>query len=108
MKVVLYIHGKGGSIEECHHFEALFKDYDVLGIDYKANEPWNVKKEIEDYIHNIKDHYTKIVVIANSIGAFYVMNGDISSIVDHAYFISPIVDMEKLILDMMLMLQKKN
>lgn len=42
-----------------------------------------------------------IILIANSIGAFFAMNADIEKQIDHAYFISPIADMEKLITDMM-------
>ena len=42
-----------------------------------------------------------IFLIANSIGAFFSMHADIDSLIEKAYFISPIVDMEKLITDMM-------
>ena len=48
-----------------------------------------------------KKEYEKIILIANSIGAFFCMNADISEWIEKAYFISPIVDMEKLILNMM-------
>ena len=41
-------------------------------------------------------------MVANSIGAFFSMNAGIDSMIRKAYFISPIVDMEKLIGDMML------
>ena len=39
-------------------------------------------------------------MIAVSIGAYFSMNADIGKFVDKAYFISPIVNLEKLILDM--------
>ena len=35
-----------------------------------------------------------------SIGAFFCMNADIGKYIDHAWFISPVVDMEKLITGM--------
>lgn len=41
------------------------------------------------------------MLIANSIGAFFSMNAEIDGLIHKAYFISPIVDMEKLIVDMM-------
>ena len=40
-------------------------------------------------------------MIANSIGAYFSMNANIENEIAHAYFISPIVDMERLIADMM-------
>lgn len=42
-----------------------------------------------------------IILIANSIGAFFSMDAGIDVDISRAYFISPIVDMEKLIRDMM-------
>ncbi|MBR6842460.1 MAG: alpha/beta hydrolase, partial [Prevotella sp.] len=41
------------------------------------------------------------ILIANSIGAFFSMNAGIDEMIQKAYFISPIVDMDKLITDMM-------
>ena len=51
---------------------------------------------------SLKARYGRVILIANSIGAFFCMNACIDELVWKAYFISPIVDMEKLILDMML------
>ena len=42
-----------------------------------------------------------VIVIANSIGAYFSMNAGIDAMIEKAWFISPIVDMEKLITDMM-------
>ena len=42
-----------------------------------------------------------MILVANSIGAFLSMHADIEKEIAHAYFISPIVDMESLIIDMM-------
>ena len=101
MNVVLYIHGKGGTADESEHYKRLFPDCDVCGLDYKCFTPWEVYKEIKETINDLKKHYDKIILIANSIGAFFAMNADICHNICHAYFISPIVDMEKLITDMM-------
>ena len=101
MDVVLYIHGKGGTIEECEHYKPLFKNYDVVGLDYKSNTPWEIKQEIVDMVNKLKSKYNKITIIANSIGAYFCMNSKIDKYIQKAYFISPIVDMKKLIQNMM-------
>ena len=102
MNVVLYVHGKGGSAAEAEHYKPLFPSCDVVGLDYKSDTPWEVKTEIKDAFKSLKARYDRVILIANSIGAFFCMNADIYEFVWKAYFISPIVDMEKLILDMML------
>ena len=80
----------------------MFPDYEVIGLDYKTFTPWETGKEIHDAVSEFKSRYEKIILIANSIGAFFSMNADLDGLIEKAYFISPIVDMEKLILDMML------
>ena len=101
MNIVVYIHGKGGNINEAKHYRQLFPSYDVIGIDYKSSVPWEAREEIHNAILDLKEKYEKIILVANSIGAFFAMNADIEKYLSHAYFISPIVDMEKLIVDMM-------
>ena len=101
MNLVLYIHGKGGSSAESEHYKSLFPKYDVIGLDYQTFTPWETGKEIHTAVSKFKNEYEKIILIANSIGAFFCMNADISEWIEKAYFISPIVDMEKLILNMM-------
>ena len=98
---VIYIHGKGGSAAESEHYKPLFPDYDVIGLDYKTFTPWETGKEIHIAVERLKAEYNSIILIANSIGAFFSMNAEIDSLIEKAYFISPIVDMEKLITDMM-------
>ena len=50
----------------------------------------------------LKREYDHIILIANSIGAFFSMNAGVDTMIEKAFFISPIVDMERLISDMML------
>ncbi|MBR4172868.1 MAG: alpha/beta hydrolase [Clostridia bacterium] len=102
MNVVLYVHGKGGSAAEAEHYKPLFPSCDVVGLDYKSDTPWEIKTEIKETAKSLKARYGRVILIANSIGAFFCMNADIDELIFNAYFISPIVDMEKLILDMML------
>ena len=100
--LILYIHGKGGSAAECEHYKPLFPDCAVFGLDYQTFTPWETGAEIRAAVEKLKAEYENIILIANSIGAFFSMSAGIDSMIQKAYFISPIVDMEKLIGDMML------
>ena len=98
---VLYIHGKGGNAEECKHYKPLFPQDNVSGLDYQNFSPWDTGREIRTAVEQLAEKGEEIILIANSIGAFFSMNAGIDGLIQKAYFISPIVDMEKLILDMM-------
>lgn len=98
---VLYVHGKGGTAAESEHYKPLFPGCDVIGLDYKASAPWENGKEIRSFVEKLKTQYGSVTLIANSIGAFFCMNAEIDPMIDKAYFVSPIVDMEKLISDRM-------
>ncbi len=69
-KVIVYIHGKGGSAEEAEHYRPLFEKCDVIGFDYTAQSPWETKDEFPGFFNPICGQYGSAVVIANSIGAF--------------------------------------
>ena len=101
MTAILYIHGKGGSAAECKHYKPLFPNCAVTGLDYQTFTPWEIGKEIRIAVGELKRQYGNVILIANSIGAFFSMNAGIDDMVQNAYFISPIVDMEQLISDMM-------
>ncbi|MBR2520567.1 MAG: alpha/beta hydrolase [Oscillospiraceae bacterium] len=101
MNAVLYVHGKGGSADEAERFVPLFPSCRVTGLDYRSDLPWEAGAYIKEAVLSLSAEYGRIILIANSIGAFFVMNAGIEKYIDHAYFISPIVDMENLILDMM-------
>jgi hypothetical protein len=101
MTLILYIHGKGGSAAESEHYKTLFPECDVVGLDYKTFNPWDTGREIRASVYQLRQKYNNIILIANSIGAFFCMNGGIDLGIEKAYFISPIVDMEQLICDMM-------
>ncbi|MBO4868305.1 MAG: alpha/beta hydrolase [Clostridia bacterium] len=100
-KAVLYVHGKGGSAAEADHYRSLFADCDVIGLDYTCDTPWDCKPEFSGKIKELKEKYNNVLLIANSVGAFFSMNAFSSEDIEAAWFISPIVDMEKLITDMM-------
>ena len=39
-QVIIYIHGQGGNADEAKHYEALFENQKVIGIDYISKTPW--------------------------------------------------------------------
>ena len=100
-ELAVYIHGKGGSAGESEHIKPLFPECEVVGLDYQTFTPWETGKEIREAVIKLKTKYDSIVLIANSIGAFFSMNAGIDAMIRRAYFISPVVDMEQLILNMM-------
>ncbi len=65
--------GKGGFAAESEHYKSLFPNCKVLGLDYKTFTPWETGKEIHDAVCKLKKTYDKIILIANSIGAFFSM-----------------------------------
>ena len=101
-ELLLYIHGKGGSAAECEHYKPLLPNCEVFGLDYRTFTPWETGMEIHSAAEKLKSEHKSIILIANSIGAFFSMNAEIEDLICKAYFISPIVDMEKLIINMML------
>ena len=99
--IVVYIHGKGGSAQEVAHFQPLFADSDVLGFDYEARSPWDAKEEFVPFFESILKSRKSVTIVANSIGAFFAMHALQDMCIKKAYFISPIVNMENLILNML-------
>lgn len=45
-RAVLYLHGKGGSAAEAERFQGACPDFDVLGVDYQGELPWEVMEPI--------------------------------------------------------------
>ena len=97
---ILYLHGKGGSADEAERYKALCPGYSVFGLDYQGATPWETKAEILTAYDKLAQN-DSVTVIANSVGAYFAMNALQGKRVSRAFFISPIVDMEKLICDMM-------
>lgn len=101
-KSVVYIHGKGGNANEAEHYKPLFSDFDVVGFDYKSAEPWEANEEFPKYFDKIFEQYDEVILIANSIGAFFSMHSLPDYKFSEAFLISPVADMEKLIVNMMM------
>ncbi len=98
---VLYIHGKGGSHLEAEQYRKNCPGFDIIGVDYEVDVPWIVEDKIRQVYDEAEKKYQHIDVIASSIGAYFAMHSLQKKHIEKALFISPIVDMEKLILDMM-------
>lgn len=99
---VIYVHGKGGNAEEADHYKQFFDDsFEIIGFDYKSLNPWDAKIEFRNYFHSIISKYNKIYLIANSIGAYFSLIFLFDMPIEKAMLISPIVDMESIILNMM-------
>lgn len=100
---IIYIHGKGGVVSEVEYYKKLLsKDYEIIGFDYSSEFPWEAKEEFPEFFDSIMPQYSEIYILANSIGAYYAMTSLGNKPIKKAMFISPIVDMERLILNMML------
>lgn len=114
--LVIYVHGKDGNAEEAEHYKKLFTDCDVAGFDYKGETPWDFKDEFLNWAEEKFSCYKNVILVANSIGAYFSMNAvsqinaesegsndrnKITAKIGRAFFISPIVNMEKLICNMM-------
>lgn len=100
--IVIYVHGKGGSADEAEHYRALFPEAEVVGFDYRATVPWEAKEEFLQFFTRQRKHCDNLTLVANSIGAFFSMFSLDEALIDRAYLISPVVDMEKLIGNMMM------
>jgi len=99
--LVVYVHGKGGSAQEAEHYKSLFPKDEVIGFDYHSQTPWEAKKEFLAFFTEQKKRYDQLTLVANSIGAYFALSSLDETLVDRAYFISPVVDMENLICNMM-------
>lgn len=107
----LFLHGQMGYKEEAEAFArvACPKGFQVLAIDLpghgarqgKGEElvPWTAAADIRAALDWAVDHWKTVSLRANSIGAYFAMLA--FSAPDRALLASPILNMEKLILDMM-------
>ena len=100
--IVVYVHWNGGSAAEAEHYKALFPGSEVLGFAYAAKNPWQAKAEFPPFFAKLKRRCDSLILIANSIGAFYSLVSLDETLLDKAYLISPVADMETLIKSMML------
>ena len=94
-KVILYIHGKGGSYLEAEQYKKNCIGFDIIGIDFNEYLPWIVRNQIQLVYNEARERYDYIYVIANSIGAYFAMHTLQNYDIEKALFISPVLDMER-------------
>ena len=99
-KVVVYIHGQKGNAKESKLY-SFIKNYDIKGLDYQDGNVWENGEVIKEKFAKLIKPYKEVVVIANSVGAFYALEYLSSFNIKKAFFISPLVDMFQAIFDMM-------
>ena len=102
-RVAIYIHGANGSSKEAKDYVFLKDQYDVKGLDYQDGNPWELKDKIQSEFKKLSKGYDEVMVIANSIGAFYACEYLSKFKIKKAYFISPVVSMFQQIVDLMQM-----
>lgn len=100
-KAVIYVHGKNGSYLEAEQYTKNCVGFDLIGVDYNEYLPWIVQNQIKSVYDEVRMKYDRIFLLANSIGAYFAMLSLQECNIERALFISPILDMEQLILDMM-------
>lgn len=100
-RLAIYIHGLHGSAQEAADYAFLKGQYDVVGLDYQDANPWELKEVIQKEFERLSKGYQEVVIIANSIGAFYTYEYLSDYKINKAFFISPIVSMFQTIVDLM-------
>ena len=109
----LHIHGKMDCKEEAGRFANIVcpEGYQVLSMDLpghgeRADEmerfvPWEVVPELQAVYGFARQRWEKISLYANSIGAYFSLLAYREAKLEKSLFVSPILDMDKLIRDMM-------
>ena len=112
-KVYLYVHGKNGCKEEAERFAntACAAGWQVLAIDLPEHGarqnapekllPWVVVPELQAVYARMQPVWKHIQVYGVSIGAWFAMQALQAQKAEKALFVSPVVDMEALILALM-------
>lgn len=112
-KICLYVHGKDGYMEEAERlasivcengFQVLSCELPEHGCRKGSDErffPWNVAPELTRIYLYLNERYDNIVLYAVSIGAYFSLLAFKEMSFDKVLFVSPILDMKRLIFRMM-------
>ncbi|MDB0439792.1 alpha/beta hydrolase [Clostridioides difficile] len=113
-KLYIYIHGQSGYKEEAKTFAniAVNHGWQVLSVDLPKHgerkeenisfDPWNVVPELLTIMKYSKSNWNQIALYANSIGAWFSMLSFENENLEECIFVSPILDMQQLISNIML------
>lgn len=112
-QLYLFVHGKCGCKEEAADFAEIAcpKGWQVLAIDLPEHgerngeagfDPWHVVPELQSVMEYTRLRWSHIALRATSLGAWFSMLAFEKEPLKKALFVSPVLDMEKLIHSMML------
>ncbi len=112
-RVYFFVHGKCGCKEEGAAFAQVVcpKGFQVLAVDLPEHgarrgetdrfDPWTAVPELRSVLKYIRPRWGDVSLRANSIGAHFSLLAFAGEPLRRALFVSPILDMERLITDMM-------
>lgn len=112
-RAYLFVHGRCGCKEEGAAFAEVVrpKGFQVLAVDLPEHgarkgekgsfDPWTAAPELRSVLEFMKPRWDDVSLRANSIGAHFSMLAFAGEPLRRALFVSPILDMERLIADMM-------
>lgn len=112
-ELVLFVHGKMGSKYDGERCAELVtkKNKQLLAFDLPGHgdrqnqmanfKPWCITSEIDAILEYADSNYKSVELIGNSIGCYFTMLSSKSEILSKRLLICPILDMERLIMDMM-------
>ena len=112
-RVWLYVHGKGGCKEEAADFAALAcpRGWQVLAADLPEHgarrgdgvplDPWHAAPELRALLGYAKGRWQHTALRCTSLGAWFSLLAFQDRPLDRALFVSPVLDMERLIQEMM-------
>lgn len=112
-KIYIYVHGYQGCKEEAELFAQLAnkEGWQVLSFDLPGHGcrepiklgllPWDVVPEVEQVYDYIEGKYSRVALYGSSVGAFFSMLAYRDKPIERALFVSPILDMELMIRNMM-------
>jgi len=112
-KVYLFVHGQSGNKEEAESFAKIVSEngWQVLSIDLpehgeRKNEtgrfyPWIIVPELQKIWIYMNSRWERMALRATSIGAWFSMLAFQDKRIEMSLFVSPILDMEHLIENMM-------
>lgn len=112
-KTYLFVHGQNGSKEEAESFARIVSEngWQVLSIDLpehgeRKNEtgrfyPWMIVPELQKIADYINFRWKRMALRSTSIGAWFSMLAFQDKHIEKSLFVSPILDMDHLIKNMM-------
>lgn len=105
-RVYLYVHGKNGFKEEAAAYAdiANSKGYQVISVDLPDRgdcKPWEAVPILQGLLNYAKTRWNNISLYAVSIGAWFSMLAYGGGALKKCLFVSPVLDMEPLIENMM-------